>query len=201
MRRRRDAVRNYDALVAAAEIEFATSGPDVPLEAVVRRAGLGRGTLYRHFTDRRDLATAIYERWVARHEQWLAEHGDEPDVLFSLLARMVASQVRTRGVMVIISRETESPDGSAVAERMRRIEERAAVVAGAALARSQQAGLVSPDVTAQDIVLLLAMLEGALVGHPLERAPAIAERVLRLALPGLLHGPAPEVPPLEVPED
>ncbi len=198
MRRRKDARRNYDALVAAAEVEFATSGPDVPLDAVVRRAGVGRGTLYRHFTDRRDLATAVWERRTAEHEVWFAEHGDRPDALAALLVRMAAAQVRTRGVLVVLTRDTE-PEGGTGAERLRRLEDRVRTMAGTALARSQAAGRVAADLTVEDVLLVLRMVEGALAGRTIEEAPAVAERVLRLVMPAVTGGPATDLPTFEVP--
>ncbi len=190
-RLRRDAQRNRAALVDAAEVEFATAGPDVPLDAVVRRAGVGRGTLYRHFADRQSLAAAVYERYLGEHEAFLAEHATEPDIALRLLARMIGVQARTRGVAVIISRAADAQ------ARTRDLEARTRASCAVALARSQDAGVVAPDVTADDLLLVLGMVEGALVGLPLERAPAAAERVLRLVLPALTAGPAGDVPPLD----
>ena len=56
---RADARRNYDALLAAADELFTTHGPDVALDEIARRAGVGNATLYRHFPDRRDLLVAV----------------------------------------------------------------------------------------------------------------------------------------------
>src|ERR1700733_37338 len=56
---RADARRNYDALLTAADELFATNGPDVALDEIARRAGVGNATLYRHFPDRRDLLVAV----------------------------------------------------------------------------------------------------------------------------------------------
>jgi AcrR family transcriptional regulator len=55
---------NYAALVAAAREVFAELGTDAPLDAIVRRAGVGRGTLYRHFPTREDLFVAIMRERV-----------------------------------------------------------------------------------------------------------------------------------------
>ena len=57
---RADAVRNREKLVAAAGARFADDGPDAPLEAIARDAGVGIGTLYRHFPKRADLVGAVY---------------------------------------------------------------------------------------------------------------------------------------------
>ena len=59
---RRDAQRNHELLVEAARELFMEQGVDAPLEEVARRAGLGIGTLYRHFATRDALVEAIVER-------------------------------------------------------------------------------------------------------------------------------------------
>jgi AcrR family transcriptional regulator len=56
---RADARRNYNALLAAADELFTSHGPDVSLDEIARRAGVGNATLYRHFPDRRDLLVAV----------------------------------------------------------------------------------------------------------------------------------------------
>ncbi len=57
---RADARRNYEALLAAARELFLEQGPDAPLDEVAKRAGVGAGTLYRHFPSRNDLVAAVY---------------------------------------------------------------------------------------------------------------------------------------------
>jgi len=61
---RADARRNYDAILAAGRSVFARAGTDAPLEDVGREAGVGRGTLYRHFPTREHLFVAIMEERV-----------------------------------------------------------------------------------------------------------------------------------------
>lgn len=57
---RADARRNRDAVVAAARAAFAAAGDSVPLEGIARDAGVGIGTLYRHFPTREALVEAVY---------------------------------------------------------------------------------------------------------------------------------------------
>ena len=57
---RKDAQRNRDVLVAVARAAFAATSESVPLEAVARDAGVGIGTLYRHFPTRESLVEAVY---------------------------------------------------------------------------------------------------------------------------------------------
>lgn len=61
---RKDAQRNREQLLSAAQAVFSAGGPEASLEAVARRAGLGIGTLYRHFPTREALFEAVYRREV-----------------------------------------------------------------------------------------------------------------------------------------
>src|ERR1700732_3682057 len=61
---RADAIRNRERVLEAAKAVFSAGGPDASLEAVARRAGVGIGTLYRHFLTREALFEAVYRREV-----------------------------------------------------------------------------------------------------------------------------------------
>src|SRR5690348_4041288 len=63
-RPRADALRNRERVLAAAKAVFSAGGPDASLETVARRAGVGIGTLYRHFPTREALFEAVYRREV-----------------------------------------------------------------------------------------------------------------------------------------
>src|SRR5260221_10902388 len=59
---RADAQRNTDALLEAALAVFTTSGVDAPVREIAEKAGVGVGTLYRHFPQRSDLIAAVFRR-------------------------------------------------------------------------------------------------------------------------------------------
>src|ERR1700691_5003299 len=61
---RADAQRNTDALLEAALAVFGTSGVDAPVREIAVKAGVGVGTLYRHFPQRSDLVAAVFRRVV-----------------------------------------------------------------------------------------------------------------------------------------
>lgn len=63
-RRRADAQRNLDALLEAAKAVFATDGVDAPVRTIAAEAGVGVGTVYRHFPQRSDLVAAVFRREV-----------------------------------------------------------------------------------------------------------------------------------------
>ncbi|MGW6738982.1 TetR/AcrR family transcriptional regulator [Streptomyces sp. NPDC055013] len=62
--KRVDAVRNQQILLDAAAEVFVTSGVDAPIREIAARAGVGLGTLYRHFPTRADLVTAVYRHQI-----------------------------------------------------------------------------------------------------------------------------------------
>src|SRR5215472_8841179 len=61
---RADAQRNIDALLQAAKAVFATSGVDAPVREIAGKAGVGVGTIYRHFPQRSDLIAAVFRREI-----------------------------------------------------------------------------------------------------------------------------------------
>ena len=63
-RKRADARRNEEALLEAAAAAFVTSGVDVPVRNIAAKAGVGVGTIYRHFPTRADLIVAVYRHQV-----------------------------------------------------------------------------------------------------------------------------------------
>ena len=66
---RADAQRNYDRIVEVAREVFREQGYDASLDLVAKRAGVGAGTLYRHFPTRDDLLDAIMQSWVDRVDE------------------------------------------------------------------------------------------------------------------------------------
>src|ERR1700760_3359334 len=70
---RADAARNRERVLQAAKAVFSAGGADASLEAVAKRAGVGIGTLYRHFPTREELFEAVYRREVEQLGEF-AEH-------------------------------------------------------------------------------------------------------------------------------
>src|SRR5579864_9491540 len=90
---RADAVRNRERLLEAAKAVFSAGGPDASLEAVARRAGVGIGTLYRHFPTREALFEAVYRREVQQLAD-LAERLKEEAQPVEALRQWMRSNVR-----------------------------------------------------------------------------------------------------------
>jgi AcrR family transcriptional regulator len=66
---RADAKRNYDRIVEVAREVFGEKGYDAPLDEIAKRAGVGAGTLYRHFPTKDVLLDAVMQAWVDRVQQ------------------------------------------------------------------------------------------------------------------------------------
>ena len=84
---RADAKRNYDRIVEVAREVFREQGYDASLDEVAKRAGVGPGTLYRHFPKRENLLDAIMQSWVDRvtetADKALAYEGPDRDLLLN----------------------------------------------------------------------------------------------------------------------
>lgn len=176
---RADARRNREALLAAAEEVFADQGAGAPLGAVAHRAGLGRGTLYRHFPDRQTLAAAVYERRLAALEAVAEQGRDDPGLLERLTIGVAERQTRVPGLMAVLQ---ATPGGrrslAGLTDRTRNL------VAGP-LEAARARGDVRPDVTADDLMLLFTMVEGLVHTLPPDEASALVRRGCRLVLDGL----------------
>ena len=152
-RRRADAQRNYDLLVAAARGVFHDHGVDAPLDDIARRAGVGNATMYRHFPTRRELIIAVYSEEVAelcaRSQSLLAE--DPPgDALFDWLQDFIAHVAAKRELALSIT-DDRTGQRSALFDRWHHSMHTAA---SALLTRAQSAGAVRADLNASELLAL-----------------------------------------------
>ena len=81
---RADAIRNRERVLGAAKVVFSAGGPDASLEAVARQAGVGIGTLYRHFPTREALFEAVYRREVQQLGELAEQLKSEADPVDAL---------------------------------------------------------------------------------------------------------------------
>ncbi|EIE51268.1 transcriptional regulator [Salipiger aestuarii] len=105
-RPRADSLRNRELLLDAARAVFSAGGPDASLEAVARKAGVGIGTVYRHFPTREALFQAVYKREVDEMETLARTLSNDPDPVLALRKWMHASigMVATkRGMLAALS--------------------------------------------------------------------------------------------------
>ncbi|GAA1694232.1 TetR/AcrR family transcriptional regulator [Fodinicola feengrottensis] len=176
-RRRADAQRNYDLLLATAKEVFGEHGADAPLDEVARRAGIGNATMYRHFPTRRDLLVAVYADEVtalcARGEALLV--ADSPgDALFQWLRSFIAHVVTKQD----LARSLMAGPAGLHSERFGQWHDAMLSTAGSLLVRAQEAGDVRADLPVRDVLWLANGI--ALTGADDERAV----RLLRLVRDG-----------------
>ena len=180
--RRADAQRNVEKLVAAARGAFAAHGPDASLDDIARKAGVGSGTLYRHFPTRVSLLEAVYRDGVQR----LCEEGNrlvETDIppeeaLVSWLHDFVAYAAVKRGLAGPLT-STLGHDSGLFSECRSMVE----ATGGLLLGRAQDAGVIRRDVTSYDILRLASAIAHA--GEMSPEGPALSERLLAIAMDGL----------------
>ncbi|KAB2378100.1 TetR/AcrR family transcriptional regulator [Actinomadura montaniterrae] len=178
---RADVRRNRARLLAAARELFLRDGAGASLEGVARRAGVGVGTLYRHFPTRQDLLEALladaYDALAERGRELLAS--PEPGrALLTWLDGFVAAVTQFRGTApsVLVSLQGERPKAFRSCRAMRD--------AGEALfARAQQAGEAPEGAAFLDVLKLAGGIAMAA-----ESEPGAADRLLSLAASGIAPG-------------
>ena len=179
---RADARRNYERLLAVATDAFLEHGADAPLEDIARRAGVGIGTLYRHFPTRLALQEAVYRGQfhdLATRAYELAESVPPGDALAEWMRFLSAHATTKRGLTQTLKAVIELHSDLFV-RCHDEIRDAAAVV----LDRAQEAGAVRPDVTVHDLLKLTHALSVAT-----ERAPEDTPRLLSFVLDGLRRQP------------
>ncbi len=150
-RTRADATRNRETLVTAAKAVFARDGAAASLDAVVREAGFGIGTLYRHFPTREALYEAVYRRDI---EQLVAladaatDSGDPVADLRHWLHAMVDMVATKKGMIAAFALAADTT--SAISARW------TGSLTGALdalLARAVRTGRIRPDIRGEELLL------------------------------------------------
>jgi AcrR family transcriptional regulator len=150
---RADAQRNRQRLIEVAQRAFTTGDDKVSLEAVAKEAGVGIGTLYRHFPTREALVEAVYlaerRRLCEAADQLLAEQ--PPDVAMRTWMDRFADYIATKREMADALRVLIA-DGTVTRSQAR--EELSVAVRGL-LEAGAEAGTMRADVAAEDVVVAL----------------------------------------------
>ncbi|SHN75599.1 TetR/AcrR family transcriptional regulator [Cryptosporangium aurantiacum] len=150
---RADARRNRERVLRTAQQMFAQEGLNVSLDEIARRAGVGPGTVHRHFPAKEALylavATDMLQQLVDEAERLAA--GDDPAALFTLLSRMMAAGAENAAVKSALAAaefdlRTAAPD--LAADLARHVE--------GLLGRAHAAGTVRTDATTDEVMALVA---------------------------------------------
>ncbi|MFJ7058873.1 TetR/AcrR family transcriptional regulator [Streptomyces microflavus] len=190
-RPRADALRNRERIVTAAREMFVEFGPDVPLDDVARRAGVGNATLYRNFPDRaaltHEVVLAVTSRTTQRAAEAVAAEADP----FAALSRFVhaAADERIGALCPMLSGvfDKDHPDLLAARGRLE------GAVEGL-VSRAMSAGRLRTDIAVGDVLVALSQLTRPLPGIACLDIDRFTHRHLQLFLDGL-EAPARSVLP------
>lgn len=174
---RADARRNRDRLVAAARAAFAEHGVDTSLDDIARQAGVGSGTLYRHFPTRDALLEAVFAEAVhaLAHQARELKEGQPPAGALAGWLRLFVTHVTAyRGIGTRLM--DSGGDGAFLASCHDVVRD----TLGGLLAAAQAAGTVRAEVRVDDLLRLVNAV--ALAGHG---SPGTADRLLDLAWTGV----------------
>jgi AcrR family transcriptional regulator len=186
---RADAQRNRDKIVCAARECFSEDGLDAQMEDVARRAGVGVGTVYRHFPTKDALVRALVvsqmEAMTARAPEFLAEAERDAWGAFSGFMRACAGKHEgDRGLAQVISTQpAESFIDVAMDTGLMR-------VTGQLLVAAQEAGVARRDLVATDVGLTMCGLSAVLESF----GEAGGRRYLERILSGMHNHEAPWLP-------
>jgi AcrR family transcriptional regulator len=175
--KRADARRNYDKLVAAAREVFGEQETDATLEEISKRAGVGIGTLYRHFPARENLIEAAYVDGVEEICAAVENHaGEEPwDALAGWLLEVVhfaaTKRVLADEMFAVMDRDAPffKSCGGAIYDAGEPL-----------LKRAQEAGVVRDDVDIADVTKMVSGIAGLRTVGPEQ-----IERLVTIAIDGL----------------
>lgn len=188
--RRRDAQRNREALLAAAQEVFAALGLDASLDEIARRAGVGNATLYRHFPNRAALVEAVFHDVLtetrrlgdearAGADAWSALTGYLEGVFAGLASDRGANDLMTTGIQGVPSLEALH------------VHNRETL--GLLISRAQEEGTMRDDVVVEDLLFVLAAL-GRAVPSSAAVVPGAWRRHLALLLDGFRARAAQPLP-------
>jgi AcrR family transcriptional regulator len=179
--KRADARRNYEKVLAAAREAFAEGGESTALEEIARRAGVGIGTLYRHFPNRQALLEALYLDEVEEVCRVAAEAdgGDPWEALSGWFERFIAYLATKRALAAELLNYMDHDAELFQVSRASLFE-----AAEPLLRRAQDAGVVRPDASIAEVMQMVIGIAKIPTSDPGQ-----TERILRIALDGLRYRP------------
>ncbi|WP_307847492.1 helix-turn-helix domain-containing protein [Streptomyces sp. F63] len=189
-RLRSDALRNRERIVAAAREMFVEHGPEIPLDEVARRAGVGNATLYRHFADRGELVRRVSLHVTHRvADEAVAALAEEADG-FEALSRFVHAAVAERiGALcpLLAGATREDAEQAAARERLR-------LAVEALMENARSSGRLRTDVEIGDLLVVLTQLTRPLPSSGCLDFDRYVHRHLQLFLDGLRTPARSELP-------
>ncbi len=191
---RADAARNRESLLAAAEQEFAERGLSASVADIARRAGVAKGTVFRHFATKEDLIASIVCAHIAtltKAARRLSDAADPGTALLEFLT--IAADQRQQHDLTFLQSASESDP------RVTEVRDELHSALGTLVGRAHQSGAIRSDVTETDVFLLMCA-PVHVVENLAAPKPLLWKRYLAIIFDGLrpegahpLPQPAPEL--------
>ena len=191
---RADAARNRESLLAAAEQEFAERGLSASVADIARRAGVAKGTVFRHFATKEDLIASIVCAHIAtltKAARRLSDAADPGTALLEFLT--IAADQRQQHDLTFLQSASESDP------RVTEVRDELHSALGTLVGRAHQSGAIRSDVTETDVFLLMCA-PVHVVENLAAPKPLLWKRYLAIIFDGLrpegahpLPHPAPEL--------
>ena len=192
---RADATRNRASLLAAAEEEFAERGPSASVADIARRAGVAKGTVFRHFPTKEDLIASIVSGHIAvlaDAAQRLADSTDPGAALLEFLT--IAADQRQRHDLTFLQ---SASDGD---PRVNEVRDALHANLETLVDRARTSGAIRADITEADVFLMMCA-PIHIVENLAAPAPLLWQRYLAIIFDGLRPDgahPLPQPPPVAV---
>ena len=190
---RADAARNRASLLAAAEDEFAERGPSASVADIARRAGVAKGTVFRHFPTKEDLIASIVSGHIAMLAEAARQLADTPDAGAALLEFLtIAADQRQRHDLTFLQ---SASDGD---PRVTKVRDALHANLETLVDRARTSGAIRADVTEADVFLMMCA-PIHIVENLTAPAPLLWQRYLAIIFDGLRPDgahPLPQPPPV-----
>jgi AcrR family transcriptional regulator len=181
-RRRADAERNRERIIAAALEVLLELGAEAPMDEIARRAGVGNATVYRHFPDRtsliRSVTMSVIEETARFAEEALAEEPDAASALRRFVHRAADGRIGAASASLKQWFDKSAPEFAAARERLQHSVE-------AIITQGQERGVLRTDIGVGDVMIALSQLTRPLPGTGCPLIDRYAHRHLELLLDGL----------------
>ena len=182
---RADAQRNRGLVLDAAEKVFAAKGPSVPIDEIAARAGVGVGTVYRHFPTKEALLAAILRQRFSRlveEARSLTSSREKGEAFFEFFRWMIDEGSAKRDLVDAFTRAGIDVKAS-ILEGAKELRQ----AVGVLLSRAQDAGAVRRDIDVEEVMDLLTGLIRALEGHG--KSARRADTIVSVVFNGLRPSP------------
>jgi len=178
---RADARRNRERLLAAADLVFTEGGPGASTEEVARRAGVGVGTVFRHFPTKESLLEAVFVAWLsqlAEATDKLSRAEDPGPAFFAFVDTVIEQSARKK-----VFSEALADAGVDIVAATAPAKSTLRQAGDTLLDRAQRAGVIRPDIDGEELMAVIVGLSrtAAHLGHD----PALRDRAIAILVDGL----------------